>query len=133
MKKILIAAGAFAFLATNVWSQAACKNRGDLDLNYCDENGDLVADLPKDQKKWKDPSTLVWAYTPVEDPAVYEKIFAPFTAHLATCTGKKVVFFQVQNNAAEIEAMRSGRLHVAGFSTGPRRLRSTSRARCHSR
>ena len=119
MKKLLLAASAFALLATNVWSQGTCKNRGDLDLNYCDENGDLVADLPKDQKKWKDPSTLVWAYTPVEDPAVYEKIFAPFTTHLAACTGKKVVFFQVQNNAAEIEAMRSGRLHVAGFSTGP--------------
>ena len=96
-----------------------CKNRGELDANYCDENNDLVADLPKDQKKWKNPSTLVWAYTPVEDPAVYEKIFTPFTQHLAVCTGKKVVFFQVQSNAAEIEAMRSGRLHVAGFSTGP--------------
>ena len=33
--------------------------------------------------------------------------------------GPKVVFYQVQSNAAEIEAMRSGRLHVAGFSTGP--------------
>jgi len=29
------------------------------------------------------------------------------------------VFYQVQSNAAEIEAMRSGRLHVGGFSTGP--------------
>ena len=29
------------------------------------------------------------------------------------------MFYQVQSNAAEIEAMRSGRLHVAGFSTGP--------------
>jgi phosphonate transport system substrate-binding protein len=25
----------------------------------------------------------------------------------------------VQSNAAEIEAMRSGRLHIAGISTGP--------------
>jgi hypothetical protein len=33
-------------------------------------------------------------------------------------TGKKVVFFPVQSNAAEIEAMRSGRLQVAGFNTG---------------
>ena len=33
-------------------------------------------------------------------------------------TGKKVVFFPVQSNAAEIEAMRSGRLHIAGFNTG---------------
>ena len=30
-----------------------------------------------------------------------------------------MVFYQVQSNAAEIEAMRSGRLHVGGFSTGP--------------
>jgi phosphonate transport system substrate-binding protein len=97
----------------------ACKNRGDLDTQYCDDNRDLVADVPTDSKKLKNPSTLVWAYTPVEDPAVYENIFKPFTAHLSQCTAKKVVFFQVQSNAAEIEAMRSGRLHVAGFSTGP--------------
>jgi phosphonate transport system substrate-binding protein len=30
-----------------------------------------------------------------------------------------VVYYPVQSNSAEIEAMRSGRLHVAGFSTGP--------------
>jgi len=29
------------------------------------------------------------------------------------------VFFPVQSNAAQIEAMRSGRLHIAGVSTGP--------------
>ena len=97
----------------------ACKNRGDLDIQYCDENKDLVADAPKDPKKFKIPGTLVFTYTPVEDPAVYEQAFRPFTDHLAKCTGKKVVFFQVQSNAAEIEAMRSGRLHVGGFSTGP--------------
>ena len=79
----------------------------------------LVADTPVDKAKWRDPSTLVWAYTPVEDPAVYDKIFKPFTDYLSQCTAKKVVFFQVQSNAAEIEAMRSGRLHFAGFSTGP--------------
>ena len=33
-------------------------------------------------------------------------------------TGKKVLFFPVQSNAAQIEAMRSGRLHIAGFNTG---------------
>ena len=96
-----------------------CKNRGDLDAQYCDENRDLVADPPKDSRKFKIPGTLVFTYTPVEDPAVYEQAFRPFTDHLAKCTGKKVVFFQVQSNSAEIEAMRSGRLHVGGFSTGP--------------
>lgn len=96
-----------------------CKNRGDLDALYCDDNGDMVADTPKDAKKLKNPSTLVFTYTPVEDPAVYEKIFKPFTDYLSQCTAKRVVFYQVQSNAAEIEAMRSGRLHVGGFSTGP--------------
>ena len=112
---------ALAFAAVFALSAAAqeCKNRGDLDELYCDDNGDLVADTPKDPKKLKTPGTLVFTYTPVEDPAVYEKIFKPFTDHLAQCTGKRVVFYQVQSNAAEIEAMRSGRLHVGGFSTGP--------------
>jgi len=111
---------AFAALAFSTATFAQeCKNRGDLDPMYCDDNGDMVADVPKDPKKLKTPNTIVFTYTPVEDPAVYEKIFKPFTDHLAQCTAKKVVFYQVQSNAAEIEAMRSGRLHVGGFSTGP--------------
>ena len=115
-----IALGAVLALGTSqVMAQEPCGNRGDLDALYCDENRDLVADTPKDAKKWKNPSTLVFTYTPVEDPAVYENVFKPFTEHLAKCSGKRVVFFQVQSNAAEIEAMRSGRLHVGGFSTGP--------------
>lgn len=106
-------------LATAAHAQDSCKNRGELDALYCDENGDLVADAPKDVKKQKDPSTIVFAYTPVEDPAVYANVFKPFVDYLKTCTGKNVVYYPVQSNSAEIEAMRSGRLHVAGFSTGP--------------
>lgn len=107
------------FAGTALAQTDDCKNRGDLDAQYCDENRDLVADPPRDAKKFKNPGTLVFTYTPVEDPAVYENIFRPFTDHLSKCTGKKVVFYQVQSNASEIEAMRSGRLHVGGFSTGP--------------
>ena len=115
----LLAAGCFVFAAHTAYAQTDCKNRGDLDALYCDENKDLVADPPTDAKRYKNPSTLVFTYTPVEDPAVYENIFKPFTDYLGKCTGKRVVFYQVQSNAAEIEAMRSGRLHVGGFSTGP--------------
>src|SRR5690349_19837836 len=92
--------------------------RGDLDKSYCDRNGDLVADTPTDPKQLINPSTLVFAYTPVEDPAVYAKAWEGFIKYMDQTTGKKVVFFPVQSNAAEIEAMRSGRLHVAGFNTG---------------
>ena len=109
----------FLLNASSVYAQADCKNRGDLDALYCDDNKDLVADAPTDARRHKNPSTLVFTYTPVEDPAVYENIFKPFTDYLGKCTAKRVVFYQVQSNAAEIEAMRSGRLHVGGFSTGP--------------
>lgn len=106
-------------LGGSALAQDACPHRGQLDNAYCDANKDLVADPPADRSKWRDPSTLVWAYTPVEDPAVYANVFKPFTEHLEKCVGKRTVYYPVQSNAAEIEAMRSGRLHFAGFSTGP--------------
>lgn len=96
-----------------------CKHRGQLDNLYCDENKDLVADTPKDANRLKNPGTLVFTYTPVEDPAVYANAFKPFLNHLSQCTGKRVIYYSVNSNAAEIEAMRAGRLHVGGFSTGP--------------
>ena len=71
---VLASSGAFA---------QACPNRGDLDEAYCDANKDLVADIPE---KTRDPSVIVFAYTPVEDPAVYEHAFKPFTEYLAQCT-----------------------------------------------
>ncbi len=92
--------------------------RGALDKAYCDRNGDLVADAPSDPKKLVNPSTLIFSYTPVEDPAVYQKAWDGFLKNLEKVTGKKVVFFPVQSNAAQYEAMRSGRLHVAGVNAG---------------
>lgn len=89
-----------------------------LDPRFKEKAGDLVADTPADPKDWIDPATLIFAYTPVEDPEVYRKIWDDFINHVAKETGRKVVFFPVQSNAAQIEAMRAGRLHIAGFNTG---------------
>ncbi|RJE89246.1 phosphate/phosphite/phosphonate ABC transporter substrate-binding protein [Paracoccus onubensis] len=114
--------GAAVFVALAFGSAANaqdCPDHGELDPIYCDSDGDLVADAPTDESELVDPDTLVFAYTPVEDPAVYEDIWDPFIEHLSEVTGKKVQFFAVQSNSAEVEAMRSGRLHIAGFSTGP--------------
>lgn len=85
---------------------------------FTDSNGDLVADLPTDESQWINPSTLVFSYTPVEDPAVYAEVWSDFLKHMEQVTGKQVQFFPVQSNAAQLEAMRAGRLHVAGFNTG---------------
>lgn len=92
--------------------------RGTLDKQYCDRNGDLLADLPLDPADWVNPDTLIFSYTPVEDPAIYAKVWDGFVEHMAKVTGKKVVFFPVQSYAAQYEAMRSGRLHIAGVNTG---------------
>lgn len=97
---------------------AQSAERRELESIYTDANNDLVADTPTDPTKWKSPNTLVFTFTPLEDPAVYEKIFKPFTAHLAQCTGRRTAFFSVQSNSAQIEAMRSGRLHLAFFAAG---------------
>ncbi len=98
---------------------ADCPNRGNLDVRYCDADGDLVADPPTDKSQLLNPDTLVFSYTPVEDPSVYENVFTEFMDYLSKKTGKKVKWYGAESYAAQVEAMRSGRLHVAGISTGP--------------
>ena len=90
----------------------------DLAARYSDADGDMVADAPTNASEWVDPDTLIFAYTPIEDPAVYAKVWDGFLQHMESVTGKKVRFFPVQSNAAQLEAMRAGRLHIAGFNTG---------------
>lgn len=119
MKKILgvaLIGLAWSFTAPAAAAQQCAA--GDLDKKFCDTNGDLVADAPTDPKQWIDPDTLVFAYTPVEDPEVYRSVWDDFLRHMEKETGKRVQFFSVQSNAAQLEAMRAGRLHVAGFNTG---------------
>ncbi|OZB05106.1 MAG: phosphonate ABC transporter substrate-binding protein, partial [Marinobacter sp. 34-60-7] len=38
---------------------AECQ-RGALDVKYCDENGDMVADLPANESEWVNPDTLIF-------------------------------------------------------------------------
>lgn len=116
--KLLIGASAIALMSLSGTASAQDCARGDLDDRFCDVDGDLIADIPTDPADQLDPDTLIFAYTPVEDPAVYKTAWSDFLEHLEATTGKDVVFFPVQNNAAQIEAMRSGRLHIAGFNTG---------------
>jgi len=92
--------------------------RGSLDARYCDRDGDLVADVPSDPKQWIDPKTIIFSYAPTEDPAVYVEVWDDFLKHMERVTGRKVQLFQVQNYAAQLEALRAGRLHVAGVNTG---------------
>ncbi|HHB82318.1 MAG TPA: phosphate/phosphite/phosphonate ABC transporter substrate-binding protein, partial [Devosia sp.] len=112
-----ILAAALLMSASSAYAQDDCP-RGTLDERYCDVDGDLIADTPTDPAELVDPDTLIFAYTPVEDPAVYKEVWSDFLDYMEEVTGKDVLFFPVQSNAAQIEAMRSGRLHIAGFNTG---------------
>ncbi|MBX2802672.1 MAG: phosphate/phosphite/phosphonate ABC transporter substrate-binding protein [Myxococcales bacterium] len=107
--------GCGLFSSTPAVEEPPCPSRGTLDEAYCDADGDLLADVPANRVE---PDTLIFSYTPVEDPAVYQKVWDGFVAHLAEVTGRKVTFFPVQSYAAQYEAMRAGRLHIAGVNTG---------------
>ncbi|MBE0615810.1 MAG: phosphate/phosphite/phosphonate ABC transporter substrate-binding protein [Burkholderiales bacterium] len=116
--RVLQFTGALVFATIAGAASAQSCPHGTLDARFCDVDGDLVADTPTDKSKLVNPPTLIFAYTPVEDPAVYAKVWDEFLKHLEKVTGKRVQFFPVQSNAAQIEAMRAGRLHIAGFNTG---------------
>jgi len=105
-------------LLTAAYAADPCAHRGKLDTLYCDENKDGVADPPKDPAKLVNPDPLIFTYAPVEEPAVYEAAWSDFLKHLEKVTGKKTKYFGLQNYAAQIEAMRSGRLHISAYSTG---------------
>lgn len=116
MRKLsVLLLAAFASLA---FAQSDDCNRGSLAEGYCDRDGDLIADIPTDPAEWIDPDTLIFSYTPVEDPALYQDAFAEFLDHLSAITGKEVEFFVVESYAAQQLALEAGRLHVAGVNTG---------------
>jgi len=118
LKKIFLGTSLIGMMILPLVAIAEECHRGTLDKRYCDIDRDLVADLPLDSSQWQNPSTIIFSYTPVEDPAVYAKVWDGFVQHLSKVTGKKAVFFPVQAYAAQYEAMRSGRLHIAGVNTG---------------
>ena len=86
---IVLIAGSAALAA----AAEGCAHRGKLDPIYCDDNGDGIADPPKDPAKLLNPDPLVFAYVPVEDPAVYGPVFADLLRHIEKVTGKKVPYF----------------------------------------
>ena len=84
-----------------------------LDSRYQDNDGDLIADIPADKADQVDPSTLIFAYTPVEDPAVYVDVWKGFLDHMSEVTGKRVQ--RIQAHAAEVTAIAmSSRVAVTG-------------------
>lgn len=110
---LLLALGLLSFAA----AQEDCP-RGELDARFCDVDGDMLADPPTDPSRWISPPVLVFSYSPTEDPAVYQGAFSDFLDYMSEVTGLPVQWFGVRSYAAQVEAMRAGRLHVSGFAAG---------------
>lgn len=112
--------------AASAQTPGRCNFRGALEETYCDDDRNMVADLPADPKTWRDPTTLIFAYTPADNRINYALRLRPFLAHLEQCTGRRIIYFKqgglfpdpTPGNTAQIDAMRNGRLHISGFTTG---------------
>ena len=80
--------------------------------------GQPVAETPSDESQLLDPDVIQFSLTPTEDPTVYEDTLEPLLDNIRSETGKDIEYVPLDSYAAQVEAMRSERLHVAGFSTG---------------
>ena len=113
-----LAAAALAAAALPAFPQDGCPHRGELDTPYCDADGALLADPPRDPAKFRNPGTIFFTNSPHDDPAAYRQLMQPFVDHLGACTGRRMRYFDVHSSTAAIEAMRAGRMHVGSMSSG---------------
>ncbi|MFP8955455.1 phosphate/phosphite/phosphonate ABC transporter substrate-binding protein [Natrialbaceae archaeon A-CW3] len=80
--------------------------------------GNPVREPPENDDDRIDPDPLVYAHAPAEDPAGYEDAVAPLMENIEAETGREVDFYGVNSHAAQVEAMRSERMHIGHFSPG---------------
>jgi phosphonate transport system substrate-binding protein len=113
--RVVIFLGAVTVGVTATEMSVSCPH-GTLDTRFCDRNGDMLADPEPDPKRWLDPYTLVFGYT--ENQALHDYARAALAHDLEKATGKRVRFFRYRTNAAQLEAMRSGLVHIVGLNTG---------------
>jgi phosphonate transport system substrate-binding protein len=105
------------FSSAVVLSATDCSH-GALSKQFCDNNNDMMADTPTHTRAWIDPYTLVFGNVPSQSFMFDKGAKRALMKHIEKITGKQVEFFPYQTNAAELEAMRSGMLHIAGMNTG---------------
>jgi phosphonate transport system substrate-binding protein len=90
-----------------------------LGIDFTDEDGDLIADTPKDPSKCIDPDTLVFSYIGEDQNDQTPAEFKSLTDRLAEATGKKVTFdLDVSSADEQLRALHDGTIHVTVFSTG---------------
>jgi phosphonate transport system substrate-binding protein len=85
---------------------------------YTDANADLLADPPA-EAKLVDPDTLIFSWIPDDDTVPLRDAFKDLTDRLAIVTGKRIIYaLEIKSTEDQLRALRDGKLHVTGFSTG---------------
>ncbi len=86
-------------------------------FDFVDKDGDLLADAPMTADT-RSPDVLIYTTSPEAEKKNLSVRHAGLMAFIAKETGKKVVYLETESALEEIEKMRDGQLHIAGFSTG---------------
>lgn len=125
---VLLALAAAGVYAYTIWTSAGPANfnayfravvayPAQLDKDFTDVDGDLVADAPKDTAKLLDPAELTFGV--LEGPEEAAASWKEFLAHLEMATGKKVKLTEVPRGGQDAAAaVKAGKLHLCALSTG---------------
>ncbi|HEY2828269.1 MAG TPA: phosphate/phosphite/phosphonate ABC transporter substrate-binding protein [Pirellulales bacterium] len=89
-----------------------------LDPQFTDADGDLVADAPKDAAQQISPNKLMFAFIGSDTADSERSAWKDLVDALSKRTGKQVEMVAFKNSDDEIQALREGKLQVAGFNTG---------------
>ncbi len=108
----------FLIFSVDVFACKVLVDNSNNKSSLCDENGDMLADLPKDKKEWIIPKTINIAFATIEDASFYEQVYGDFINHLQQCMNTPVLIYPVYQEEHVIEAMKSGKIHVASFGAG---------------
>jgi phosphonate transport system substrate-binding protein len=89
-----------------------------LDSRFTDADGDMLADVPQGEGDLIDPDRLVFSYVGGKDSERQQEVWQPFVAFLAEQTGKPVEYLVLESPEEQLDALKQGKLHVAGVNTG---------------
>lgn len=89
-----------------------------LDPVFTDADGDLIADPPKDPSKLIDPDKIVFSFVGSDTASEERSNWTDFASFLSKKSGKPVEVVAFKNREDERQAMRDGKLQIAGFNTG---------------
>ena len=96
-------------------SNISSENR--LDEVYQDADGDLVANTPENEALRTPPTELVFSFIASEDPANQSEVWQTVVDAIGAKLDLQVKYLKLDETKQQLEALRSGKLHITALST----------------